>query len=37
MAGGYGHDLRDTVRVQTQTMAIASRLGQGWTLRPKAF
>ena len=37
MAGGYGHDLRDTVRVQTQTMAIASRMAQDWRLRPRAF
>lgn len=37
MAGGYGRDLRDTVRVQTQTLRIAARMAAGWTLRPKAF
>ena len=34
MAGGYGHDLKDTVRVQVQTLRIACQLAKGWRLKP---
>jgi acetoin utilization deacetylase AcuC-like enzyme len=37
MAGGYGVDLATTVRVQTQTLRIASELAQAWPVRRRLW